>query len=757
MAAKNFNSASSNRRRDRFFGPPTSPAQREAFFQAIVTNDLEQAETLLRKGVNPNARDSEGNTAFHHAIRSDNPAAFDLLAFYGADPNAQNRDHFTPFLEAIWQGRPRNMLERLIKVGADPSAGAMDRKNALHIAVKKNAADLIPFLVKEGVDINGRDEDGQTPLHYALVPVRPEIVKLLLQHGADPAVTDKRGESALYKAVEHADFATITEIAQHPRATGIISAAQTFDGMSTPLIAAVRRNQKETVELLLNLGALPNQPDSNKRTPLHHAFERGFEEMAKLLIKAGADPVKCGPDSVHRKNLIHLAVKEEKPALFSLLMRFGTNLHARDNENSNAIHYAVTKPSLENLARLLDAGVDPNVPDHWGRRPIDILSHYSGKDYTAAAQMLLAKGANPSMSPDSQQNGSPLHVTIRQNNLEMLEVLLKAGAKTEDRDRMDNATPLIDAARFSRPEIIDQLVKAGADLHARDKDGNTPLHIAAFSGNEPSVRALLAAGAGLEQQDNKSQTPLILALSRGYVPPAKLLMDAGSNINAKDEDQGNIFHAAARDNDNTRILQDLIKAAPHIDMNAQDKNGETPLMRAVRLSREHMACAFLEHNARTDIANNAGDTPLSLAIALTQTSVVVDILKKNPGEAARRLPNGKMPLHVAAENYSTNLASMLIDAGAKINTECTRTKNTALHSAVARNQRAMVEFLLDRGADIKAKNAQGEIAMDIANKIGNPAIIDLLTKAQERLDRTPGGGKPPHPGKGRPPRNGNII
>src|SRR3712207_2330468 len=50
------------------------------------------------------------------------------------------------------------------------------------------------------------------------------------------------------------------------------------------------------------------------------------------------------------------------------------------------------------------------------------------------------------------------------------------------------------AARGDADEIM-RLVRAGADVHARDANGRTPLHVAAYRGDSASVRALLAGKA----------------------------------------------------------------------------------------------------------------------------------------------------------------------------------------------------------------------------------------------------------------------
>ena len=746
MAKGKFNTSASGNRKNRSSGKNDHVGTREALFSALRDNDLEKAETLLRKNADPNARDSNGNTALHIAVKADNPAALALLLFYGANPNIENKDHFTPLLEAVWCRKPEAFLTSLINGGADPAAVARDRKNALHIAVKNNYAEIIPFLIKSGVDLNGKDEDGLTPLHYALVPLREAAVTALINAGADPSIPDKRGETALIKAVDYADFDTVALLLRHSACLSTINDAATFDSRETALHIAVKKNRLNVVELLLDAGALINQRDGYRQTPLYLAFDRSLPDMAEFLIARGADVRKCPSDTKYKRHLVHLAAKDERTSLFSLLIEFNGNLHALDEENANALHYAIGPPSIKNIKALLAQGVSPETPDRWGRRAIDLLNFRTSTELIEVAKVLLDAGANPGISNDPQVKVSPLHIAARQENLALIDLLLKFGADPDVKDRMDQATPLIDCARFSCKESAKKLLDAGANPDARDGDGRTALHVAAFAGNDALTELLLNVGANTEIADKFMQTPLALSLKRGYVKPAQLMLKNGARTDVVDNDGGNIFHAAAEDDDNARILPELRAAAPKIDINAADHLGDTPLMRAAKNGRDQMVRAFLAEGADAGLVNKDGETPLMMAIRLFQVDAVHEIIKHRPNEVHHALPGGELPIHIAAGYYSTRLAGVLLDAGADPNVRDDRNKDTPLHIAIAKNQRPMVEFLLTRGADYSIPNGQGITPLQLAEKSVNKEIADLL-KAAEKLGRR---GKPYKPG-GKPP------
>jgi ankyrin repeat protein len=65
-------------------------------------------------------------------------------------------------------------------------------------------------------------------------------------------------------------------------------------------------------------------------------------------------------------------------------------------------------------------------------------------------------------------------------------------------------------------------------LNIKDKNGDTPLHLAVRSGSLEAARALIEAGADLSLANNEGDTPLQLALELGKKDAAKALQEAGA-------------------------------------------------------------------------------------------------------------------------------------------------------------------------------------------------------------------------------------
>ena len=89
------------------------------------------------------------------------------------------------------------------------------------------------------------------------------------------------------------------------------------------------------------------------------------------------------------------------------------------------------------------------------------------------------------------------------------------------------------AAKDGDTDTVVAMIDAGDSIEqiTDDEYGVTALHIAAVYGQVPVIQALLSRGAQIEQEDKDGQTPLILAAWRGHQEVVSLLLVAGANIN----------------------------------------------------------------------------------------------------------------------------------------------------------------------------------------------------------------------------------
>jgi ankyrin repeat protein len=113
---------------------------------------------------------------------------------------------------------------------------------------------------------------------------------------------------------------------------------------------------------------------------------------------------------------------------------------------------------------------------------------------------------------------------------EAAKVLLENGADVRMASRPAGFTPLHSAVADDAGEVTKDLVKmlidAGADPNAKNANGSTPLHTAAFTGDIAVLEMLLEAGGDATARDKEGRSPLDIARERGNTEAAAELHHA---------------------------------------------------------------------------------------------------------------------------------------------------------------------------------------------------------------------------------------
>ncbi|MBC6441364.1 MAG: ankyrin repeat domain-containing protein [Rhodospirillales bacterium] len=112
----------------------------------------------------------------------------------------------------------------------------------------------------------------------------------------------------------------------------------------------------------------------------------------------------------------------------------------------------------------------------------------------------------------------------------------------------DGLTPLHVAARYGNMKEIKALIEAEANIKAEYGDGYTPLHEAASNGTAETVKALIDAGANIKAQDGSGWTPLHWAAHDGTAETVEALIDRGAEMRARTKD-GKLPAGLAEDNE----------------------------------------------------------------------------------------------------------------------------------------------------------------------------------------------------------------
>lgn len=192
------------------------------------------------------------------------------------------------FLQAAQDGNLEGLKNCLAK-GVDINATNRQKRTAITLASLHKQYECVEFLISAGADINKQDETCFNPFLLSCLNNDLTLLRLILPAKPDLNVLSRFGGVGITPASEKGHVEIVRELLTQ---TDINVNHTNFVGW-TPLLEAIVLNdggakQQEIVKLLLDNGANPHMTDKYGKKPLELAREKGYREIAELLIQAGA-------------------------------------------------------------------------------------------------------------------------------------------------------------------------------------------------------------------------------------------------------------------------------------------------------------------------------------------------------------------------------------------------------------------------------------------------------------------------------------
>jgi ankyrin repeat protein len=338
---------------------------------------------------------------------------------------------------------------------------------------------IAEFLIQHAADVNAHHrEAGSTPLQYAVLTNRADMVRLLLKAGALTAGSYREGQSVLHMAAARGS-APIIELLLDAKAD-----LQALDSNgNTPLDSAVLHGQTKAVEALLRHHANVRYVHPvDGRGALHEACMRGFPDLIRPLLDAGAD---ITARDRFGQTPLDIALDYKNASTVATVLRLGQKLKDSQRIAEEAMESATLRGQTEIARILLENGLQVNQPSANGS---SYLNDAALKGQTKMVQLLLDHGAL--VTAQNQNGGTPLHDAALGGSAGVVALLLDHGSGIDERELDSGATPLMMAASMGRLEVVKLLLQRGANRQLRDKAGHTALDRARDSENEEIVKLL---------------------------------------------------------------------------------------------------------------------------------------------------------------------------------------------------------------------------------------------------------------------------
>ncbi len=522
---------------------------------------------------------------------------------------------------------------------------------------------------------------------------------------ADGVVVTTDDVYAMFVAARGGDLTEVRRLIS--RAPGIALVEYNY---TPPIHFAVREGHREIVKLLIDRGAdLAYRSYPFQDSLLTIAEDHEHEDVAALLRAQIARRYKLRRGA---GDIIDAADAGDLNRVRAELSRDASLAAAANDTGDTALHHAALRRHLAMTEALLEAGADPDPIRGDGYRPIHLalMNNFvvggAAPEGRAIADLLLERGARWTMflaalvgdeqfirdalardraaaNEEDTNHHRPISAAARRSDFELLRLLLEHGA---DPSLAEEGAPrghaLWSAVYNNQYEIAELLLKHGADPNGMVESSGTPMDMAA---DKPALLALLQAHGGVPP--HRPDDEIGRAVAEGRYADAERLISTNPEV-LHDANWGDgILAGPARDG-NHQLLELLFRLGARVP----------PVSKWAPyyyFKHERTAAFLLEQGMDPNHMNWHRLTLLH---------------------------------HMAAEG-ELGKARLLLDHAASIDAIDEEYRSTPLGLAARRGLLALVELLLDRGADVQLAGTPWATPLAWAVKKGHDAVAARLRAA----------------------------
>ena len=627
-----------------------------------------------------------------------------------------------PLQHATYGGHA-SVVHSLLEEGAEVDSEAGDQGEAPIVIAAEQGFEAIvkDLLAFHANPLSGwQDPVGRTPLYVASHNGHERVVKLLLARIEALKTERSKPESNAANSVV-IDQGDGTSFLNDRRLLG------------KPLIAACTQGHAAIQKLLISYGADVTLLDDDEHTVLYRAITCGDESLVKAILDASIPMNQFGDI----KDVILSAARHGFTDIIDRYQKSGIQVNGSslwDIEGSDGLtplHCAARGGQLGIISLLLEANVDIDIMDDEGNSPL-ALAAVTGKietvrelfDRKASALVRNERGEN--LLVQIAKNPSPPSIQVN-----IVDILLANGVDPNGIDDL-RRTALHWAAEKANVDMVRILLKHPAtDIHCKARWEWNALHCAA---NDRSSKArevaelLIERGLDPLEPETEGWVPMHIASKVGNVGMLGLLsVQHKISLEVRAMDGSTALHFATSE---PKSLNWLLDHGANID--SADESGVTALMKASSEASLQSVETLLRLGANPSLRDCWKRNALHHAALLGEVTIGRKLLEEDKTLISDRDEENRSPLHLAILDFEPEFAEMLLDFLSiepgldDLNAVESDQSRTILMSAVSTGHSKVTGKLLKLGADIQARDKNGDTALLIAIHRGKMTIIHLL-------------------------------
>ncbi|XP_034938575.1 putative ankyrin repeat protein RF_0381 [Chelonus insularis] len=572
---------------------------------AISKQDVRTIRDLISKRIDINASNSNGYTPLHCAVlHFGNLHVIEALLDGGANVHIRNARNNSP-LHLVIQNDNIEAASLLITRGA---LFGEDLNSLINMAIYKNNEIITKLIIANGIHENP-SVNLFISLKAAILKRNWVIIKDILPHcgfskpcdlyiprelvvDSDPRCSEclellfkwnftfdpniYHDENFIYGAIENGHLSVVENFLKSGINVNMVNSKTTLNLLTIAYILlrhgvkmkdytelfnltciAAKNGCEEIVQMFLEHGVQATDVTFHGKSLLHYCIHSNHSidnddryEIAKLLIENGADIHLRIPGN----SLVYQAISRRLYNIAQLFVEYYADVQYISLTGETSLCKAI-KHSLDVnfIKTLLELNSSVHTINNEGVTPLHMACSVESINQPEIIKTLLDYNADVNLT--DCRSDTPLHIAYRNENLQVIELLLKNGANfhiPDDKGRtfLHHVSKNWNLQTARKMEL---LLEYGADIEAIDNHGWTPLSLVCNHNNHKAIKFFLKHGADPNHTDSKNRTPLHIAVKQVYAQniyfykPYKsipLLIKYGANINILDKKNRTPLHYA---------------------------------------------------------------------------------------------------------------------------------------------------------------------------------------------------------------------